>query len=398
MKISILTPSLSSNGLGRAYLLAKILQKYHEVEIVGFTSGNGIWEPVAGDRSIIYKPVGIRGGLKVYRQIKKLINKIDGDVIYAHKPLLASFGIGIVKKFISKKPLVLDIDDWEMGFVKENLKNLSLVNRTRFLIRSVSRFYSSGSYWNKLLSEKFVRFADEITVSNNFLKEKFGGTIIPHGRNTEEFRPEKFNKNLLREKYKIEKNGKVVMFFGTPWAHKGIEELIESISLIKDQNILLVVVGLDSGRSYCQHLVKVGKKTIGNRFRVFGFQPFEKVPEFLAIADIVVIPQRRNFATIGQTPAKVFDAMAMAKPIIATNVGDLPEILEGCGWIVKPENPEELAEEIQYVLAHPDEAKEIGQRAREKCIKKYSWDAMEKILIPIFKKYEENNIKKNFID
>jgi len=118
-------------------------------------------------------------------------------------------------------------------------------------------------------------------------------------------------------------------------------------------------------------------------------QPFEKVPEFLAMADVVVIPQKRTFATLGQVPAKVFDAMAMAKPIIATNVSDLAEILNGCGWIVEPENPEQLAKTIQYVLDHPDKAAEMGQKARQKCIEKYSWDTMEKILIKTFRNYEQ---------
>jgi len=106
------------------------------------------------------------------------------------------------------------------------------------------------------------------------------------------------------------------------------------------------------------------------------------------MADVVVIPQKRNFSTIGQIPAKVFDAMAMARPIIATNVSDLPEILDGCGWIVEPENPKQLAETIQYVLNNPEEAEEMGWKARQKCIEKYSWDAMEKVLLGVFGKYE----------
>jgi len=121
---------------------------------------------------------------------------------------------------------------------------------------------------------------------------------------------------------------------------------------------------------------------------VFGIQPFDKIPQFLAMADVVVIPQKKNLATIGQIPAKLFDAMAMAKPIIATDVSDIPEILDGCGWVVEPENPEKLADAIKYVFDHPLEAETMGQKAREKCIDRYSWEAMEKVLINIFKKYE----------
>jgi len=145
---------------------------------------------------------------------------------------------------------------------------------------------------------------------------------------------------------------------------------------------------MDDKDYYSENLVKMGKEILGNRFRVFGLQPFKKVPEFLAMADVTVVPQKRNVATIGQLPAKVFDAMAMAKPIIATAVSDLPEILDGCGWIVEPENPKQLAQTIKYVLDNPEEAKEVGWKARQKCITNYSWDAMEMILVDIFKKYE----------
>ena len=76
----------------------------------------------------------------------------------------------------------------------------------------------------------------------------------------------------------------------------------------------------------------------------------------------------------------------MAKPIIATEVSDFPDILDGCAWIVGPEELEKLAEVIQYVLHTPDEAEQMGWKAREKCIKKYSWDAIEEILDGVSRK------------
>ena len=80
--------------------------------------------------------------------------------------------------------------------------------------------------------------------------------------------------------------------------------------------------------------------------------------------------------------------MAMAKPIISTNVSDIPEILQDCGWIVETENPEQLAKTIKYVLDHPVEAKEKSKKARGKCVRAYSWDAVEKDLINVFSTYE----------
>jgi len=388
MKISILSPDLSNNCLGRAYLLAKVLQRRHEVEIVGPIFGNGIWQPVADDKSITYKSVKICGRFRPYLQIRDLVQKIDGDIIYASKPLFTSFGIGLLIKVIQKKPLILDIDDWEMGFKKESNKNLSLFRSIKSLVSSGLFFYRMGSYWNILFMEKLVPFSDEVTVSDTFLKDKFGGTMVCHGRDIKTFSPKRFNRNLVKEKRGIEKSMKIIMFFGSPRPHKGIEDLIKAISIIKEQDIVLAVVGVDDRDQYSKNLAEIAGKTLGRRFKGFGLQPFEKVSEFLAMADVVVIPQRKHFSTMGQMPAKVFDAMAMAKPIIASNISDLPEILDGCGWIVEPENPEQLAEKIQCVLDNPEEAKAMGSKARKKCIEKYSWDAMEEILVKVFEKYE----------
>ena len=168
MRISVLTPDLSHNCLGRAYLLAKILQRRYEVEIVGPIFGNGIWKPVASDKSITYKFVKIEGKFKPYWQIRKLAEKIDGDVIYASKPLFTSFGIGLLQKFLKNKPLVLDIDDWQMGFIKDVYSRLSLIQSFKSLVVAALYLYRTSSYWNSLLGEKLSHLADEITVSVSY--------------------------------------------------------------------------------------------------------------------------------------------------------------------------------------------------------------------------------------
>ena len=371
MKISILTPNLSHNCLGRAYLLAKILQRHYEIEVIGPIFGDGVWKPVTGDKTITYKGVKISGRINPYRQTIELAKKIDGDVIYASKPLFMSFGVGILKKRFDNKPLILDIDDWEMGFIKENYNNQPLPRRITSLAYSAIFLYNIDSYWNNLLGEKLSYLSDEITTSNTFLKGQFGGTIVWHGRDTKAFDPKKFSKESLRKMYGIGKEKKIVMFFGSPRPHKGLEDLVKAVNLIKDQDTILLLVGIDGSDQYANNLLTTAQVALGNRLKTFGLQPFESVPKFLTMADTIVIPQKNNYATMGQLPAKIFDAMAMAKPIIATNVSDIPEILDGCGWIVEPEKPAQLAERIEYVLDNPEEAGEMGQNARQKCIERY---------------------------
>lgn len=388
MKISILAQDLSHNCLGRAWLLADILKKYYKVEIIGPVLGDGIWEPLR-DCDIELKSVSVMEFPLFALQIPKILRNIDGDVIYASKPVLTSFDIGLVKKYISGNPLVLDIDDWQLGFVPEGTgKSKSFYQKTRSLLRAVKRtvLNPNQSRWVIKISDRLISLADEVTVSNNYLQQKFGGEIIWHARDAAKFDPRKYDRASLRKQYDMELNEKIVLFSGTPRRHKGVEDLIKALSKVPQAT--LFVIGMDD-REYCQELISKAEKSLGEeRFRALGMQPFSKIPEILTLSDAVTVPQRERRASVGQVPAKLFDAMAMAKPIVATKVSDIPEVLGGGGWLVEPESPDELAEAIDFALEHPKKSENKGKKARERFRQKYSYDAMEEKLLELFSKYE----------
>lgn len=378
MKISILTPNLSGNSLGRAYILGKVLQRHYDVEIVGPKYEKEIWKPL---RDIDLPVKAVQGKLfpSFLLQIGDILKNVTGEIIYAHKPFFSTFNIGLIKKITSGRPIVLDIDDWDPGFI-DNPSSLAKIKGFTLSMRRPS------SELIALLNEKLMSIADWITVSNKFLKDKFGGTIVPHGRDTDLLNPERFDRKYLRCNFGVSRK-KIVTFLGTPRQWKGIEDLIEAVSRLK-QDVLLMLVGLGDS-VYDEELRRLSYHKLGKeRAILIGQQPFGKIGEYLAISDLIVIPQHKNAATKGQLPAKVFDAMAMAKPVIATNVSDLPQIMDGCGWIVEPGNSQQLVETISYVLNHPVMADEMGNKARKKCVKYYSYNAMEKVLIPIFNRLE----------
>jgi glycosyltransferase involved in cell wall biosynthesis len=58
----------------------------------------------------------------------------------------------------------------------------------------------------------------------------------------------------------------------------------------------------------------------------------------------------------------------------------MPEILDGCGYIIPADDSAALREKIVHVLLHPEEARELGRRARQRVIERYSWDAGAKVL------------------
>ena len=76
--------------------------------------------------------------------------------------------------------------------------------------------------------------------------------------------------------------------------------------------------------------------------------------------------------------------VAMAKPILSTTVGDIPEILGDTGYLVEPQNPPQIAEMITEIFANWDLAERKGKQARDRCLEFYGTKAMSKILMGVF--------------
>jgi glycosyltransferase involved in cell wall biosynthesis len=346
--------------------------------------GDRIWPPAAGQQvEILSLPVAPSPlGLPALRRLVPLIR---GDLIYASKPLLGSLGVGLWAR--RRRPLVLDIDDWERGFVSHALGRLPVTGKLRYLVSSTLRPHLSHSYWNNVIGEALVGRADAVTVSNRYLQSRFGGRIVWHGRDTDHLDPTRFDAQALRRRHGLPAGVPLVMYLGTIRPYKGVDDLVRAFADLDVADALLVLVGVAEEEQQRPMLTQA-RQRLGSRLRCFGMQPLERVSEFLAVADVVVIPQRKTAATLGQLPAKLFDAMAMARPVVSTAVSDIPRILEGCGWVVDPGDVEALREAIRRVLADPREAQERGRRARERCRSEYDWDAMERVLDEVFAAFD----------
>lgn len=377
MKISLLCPYLSINALGRSFILAKVLSKRYEVEIIGPISSNGLWPPLRQER-FKYHAVNIKPGWGNFTILNSILAKTTGHIIYASKPLLSSFGIGLLKKVKSKTPLVIDIDDWELGgYLDEHI-----FRRFKLLLK-LNPQRLDGYYPFIWLMFKLIRYADAITVSSNFLNKKYGGVIIPRGRDTTVLNPVRFNAKSLKKQNGLE-GKKVVMFLGTPHPRKDLEDLVKAVKFLDREDLILAIVGIKWKNPFTNKLTLLGR----GHMKLFGMQQFSEIPRFLAMADVVVIPQRSTSFTMGQVPAKLFDAMAMAKPIVATAVSDIPEILDdNLVIVVEPNNVEQLANGINWVLENKNEAEEMGAKSRDKCIRKYSLDAIETTLFKVFEQF-----------
>jgi glycosyltransferase involved in cell wall biosynthesis len=369
--IDIVVSNLSGNCLGRAYVLGKVLERNYCVQILGFTSGGSIWSPHVDD----FKYISVQGrSLPQFAEsARQLIKLISGDVVFTLKPRPTSFGVALLKKLTAENfPLILDIDDWETAFPISNVANAFLNSKS---------FLDTDSLAYLFLMERLIKFADDKTVASKFLQAKFGGHYIPHAVDTNYYNPLMFDRTSLREIWKINQNVKIVAFIGTPRPHKGLENLIKVIGAFSGK-VNLLLTG-DSRDTYVQQILSLGRDCI----KFVGLQPKKLEPHLLSMADVVAIPQTLNNVSMAQVPAKVFSAMAMAKPIIATAISDLPKILAGCGVLMKSNSLKEIENGLSLLLNDENECVALGKKARARCVEQYSFDAVEEELSAIIEEH-----------
>ena len=383
LKVSILVSDLSENPIVRVYPIAKVLERKYSVEIIGPIFEERIFPAYA--KEFVFKTVPGCNYPGFFRQMLEIIRRIEGDVIYVFKPRPSSFFPGLLASCLQGKPLVVDIDDWELAPYYEMKKSMERsVFFRRFFVRG---WKAPNDYKYTVLANSLVRFATQVIVVSDNLLKRFGGTKVCHGVDTDFFDPRLCSpKNQLRKKWQIPSRDIVILFAGTPRLHKGLDDLLRAMALVESENRLtLLVVG---GQLNGQIPTRLFRK-MRSRIREMGYLPHEVMPDLLLLSDLVVLPQKKSLIAKAQVPAKVFEAMAMAKPIIATALSDLPEILEDCGIVIRPGDIEALAQNIQNILENPRIGSMMGAKAREKCIRLYSYEAIEKILIPVFRRFEK---------
>ena len=367
IKVSIISMNLSTNCTNRCVLLAKALEKAYDIELLGTTFGvgtnwgKGLWPPLEGENLEIKS---VRGDYfpGYFMNMAKLVNLITGDVIIACKPRLPSYGLALIARLFKKIPVILDVDDDEIA---QTLPG----KREKFhnFIRN------PGGYWTTRLMHFFKHASNSTFSVSTYFQEIYGGVIVPHGREINALRPNMHKRDGVIQDLGIDPSKKIIGFIGTPQAAKGIHKVLEAIDKINRKDLLFVIVGGDISDPYLSGLLS----EYSNTLIIIGQQPLSKIPYYYAAMDIVVLPQENVSVSYGQMPAKLTDAMAMAKPIIASRIADIPRYLQGCGLLVEPGSVDELADASQWMCDNPDEAASLGLKARKVFEEKMTTELMK---------------------
>ncbi|MEG4343764.1 glycosyltransferase family 4 protein [Microcoleus sp. A003_D6] len=379
MKVSLVVSDLSGGGAIRAFLLAQVLiELNYEAEVVGFQFGKELY--AIPPRGIPVCAIPGKNYPGFLMDAQKLLKKIDGDIIYAVKPKLTSFGLSLLKKLDTRRPVILDIDDWELSWFggdewkyRPDFKQLY-----RDILKKNGQLREPDHPLYVKWMESLVSRADAVTVDTEFLKQRFGGVYLPNGKDTEMFDPAKYNPELSRQRYGLS-GYKILMFPGSPRPHKGVEDVLMALEQLNEPDLRLAIVGGSPYDDYDDRLMQQWGRWIVKLPRF----PVETMPSVVAAAHVIVVPQRETMTAVAQFPLKLTDGMAMAKPVLSTRVGDIPAILGGTGYLVEPNSPAQISQKIQWIFQNLTAANFQGMKARERCVEKYSIQTMAPILSDI---------------
>ena len=160
--------------------------------------------------------------------------------------------------------------------------------------------------------------------------------------------------------------GQTVMFLGNVIPSKGVEELVQAWAELRPDRARLLIVG-EASTGYRQQLLRkyqpAGVEFIGER-------PHAEAMELMSRADVFTLPSYTE-----GFPNVIAEAMALGRPIVATVVGAIPEMLaDGCGVLIQPRDAAGLRVALSQVLADADLRERLGARARERAMGEYSID------------------------
>ncbi|WP_042708418.1 glycosyltransferase [Methanobrevibacter wolinii] len=239
-------------------------------------------------------------------------------------------------------------------------------------------FQSFGKYINK----KAIKNADKVITINEKLSElaiNLGAnpenTIkIDAGIDLKSYNPNLDSSNIKAE-YGIKDDDIVLFFMGFIYDFAGMKELAITLGKNKDKypNYKIIIVG--DGDAY-DDLLKIKEEyDLSNQLILTGRQPFEKIPEFLSLADFCLLPAYIDEEIMQDiVPIKIYEYLAMEKVVIAT---ELPGISTEFGYNHGVEYVHEASEVLDKAQSIIDEGKyeKLSKIARE-YVKDNDWEVI----------------------
>lgn len=276
--------------------------------------------------------------------------------------------------------------DGYAGLLLRRRYNLPLVCS---LLGADINVYPNYKPLTRQLTQKVIAQADQLVAVSRALKEsaevlaqpKREICVIYMGCDTEAFRPNETTRERTRKFLGVSPQEKIILFIGRLVEAKGIFELVEAFSQLQSRlpKTHLVLLGDDRDRLRLENQVK--QKGLNNVVHFIGARPHSEMPSWLNAADLLVLPSHNE-----GLPNVVVEAMACGIPVVATNVGGIPEVIEDkrSGLLIEKGDIHSLASAIEDLLRNDEKRRDMGTHGRSVIEQNFSWSQSAKDLREVY--------------
>ncbi len=190
--------------------------------------------------------------------------------------------------------------------------------------------------------------------------------------------------NYLAKKYAASEDDIIILFFGVLAPSKGLPILIEAFSkIVKSHSLKLIIAGYPAKHINLISLFNQVKELgLENQVKFdLRYLPNQEVHALFMMADLIVYPYINSTQS-----SSIQVAYSFGKPVVASNVGGLPEVIDNgkSGLLVEPENSDDLAEKLNRLISDPLLRKEMGVYAKKLSETRFSWTSIAAQILQVY--------------
>jgi glycosyltransferase involved in cell wall biosynthesis len=237
---------------------------------------------------------------------------------------------------------------------------------------------------NYFLYSPFLKRLNRVVVITQKLKSLFVAQgisadkilVAPDGVDIKKFNIQ-YSMFEARKKLNLPQDKKIALYTGHLYKWKGVDVLLETAKQI--QSILFVFVG---GTKRDIESFKQKAKRLNNVL-IAGHKPHPEIPYWLKAADVLILPNsgKENISKYWTSPIKMFEYMASQRPIIASDLPSIREVLnEKNAILVEPDNPKALGRGIKEILCSPKLSDKVSKQALQD-VGEYAWEKRAKNIL-----------------
>lgn len=379
------------------HLMERLSVKGHEIRVIDYEI---LWNYSENSHDFISKR-------KVFRNHHKIINSGNITVI---RPSIVKFPVlnYISLVYTHKKEIEKQIDEFnpDLIFNVGNLLN-GYISQKLAKKNGIPTIFYVMDVIHKLVPEKcFQPFAyyiertniknSECVVSVNEGLREYTVSMGAKEKNTHVIKTGvdfslfnvNYNGNEIRHRYGIDDGETVLFFMGWLYPFSGLKEVAIDLAKNPDSKVKLLVLG----RGELREVLNDIKKDYGIEHKIImvDWQPYEEVPKYIAASDICLLPAYDNRIMKYIVPIKVYEYMAMGKPVIATRLHGLVTEFGTDNGIIYIEKPSDVLDKVNYLVRSQSLGK-YGEKALQ-FVEKNNWNSIavefEDYLLNISKQYK----------